>query len=169
MTQKIRISRTDQKTLMSAAEVEQPDGYRRDAFALGVYEGDTLVLIMVLDNIGALGPDLHWVPMSPRWASRRLLEAVCRVLFQPAPHGFGFKFLRAITAADNPMIQIMALKTGFEFIARIPAGADRGYDVILMGLDALNCRWLPPVALREIRARRAAKVIMDEVKEAEEA
>lgn len=158
---KITVTRRDgNHHLALAAERQDVDGFRRDAQSLAVYGDDTLLMVAVLDNIGAQGPDVHFAAFDPRWTSRKAMTTLARVLFQPAPHGFGFVAVRAVIDTSNIDMQIVALRSGFRFLASLPAGVEREHGVVLMHLDALDCRWLPPTSRDLIeRARSRGNVI----------
>lgn len=136
--------REPERHLRLAAEASGCEGYRADAVPLAVMDGTALLAVVVLDNFGPMGADLHLATFDPRWRARRALAMLYRVVLSPFPHGFGLPFVRAVIPEGNVETQIVALKTGYTFLARFPAGTERPFDAIVMGMAAEDCRWLRP-------------------------
>ena len=122
--------------------------FRADAFAISVYHRDEdevrLLCIAVLDNRAGDMADMHFVAVDDAWRAhlREIANFFFTFVFGHTGSALGLSRLRAPIASTNTSAQVVALKSGFEFEARLRASAANGSDVILMVLEPDKCRWL---------------------------
>lgn len=108
-------------------------GWMADAVPLVVRRGETILAVIVIQNIAGRRAEGHLDTYGPRWCHPDVLRAV-------------FTYLRLRMQIDNlriPMMrrnigaQVAALKAGFEIDGVIRGGSCDGSDAIMMSRDTI--------------------------------
>lgn len=123
----------NQPDLLEAAKaLTASSGWRDDARAWGVYDGDDLRAVAVFQGFAADGAEFHFGMMP----GRRLGKDVMRGIIAMAMHPRGMNLSRLIApiAAQNISAQVAALKCGAQIEARVRGSLWGGGDAILFVL-----------------------------------
>jgi hypothetical protein len=125
-----------------------------DAEAIAGYtleEGATeprLRTICVLENKTVNSAWMHFAGVDEKWPVREIMSLFFRYVFLAR----NFQTILAPIPETNTAAQIVALKTGFRFEARMRAGTAHGSDAILLSLKPEHCRWMQDVTSASIEA-----------------
>lgn len=129
----MHFSSKDQAALLEAAKaVTRSTGWKRDAMAWGIYDGEDLRALVVFQGFAGHGAEVHFGMMPGRKVGKDVMRGIISMAMHP--RGLNLSHLMAPIAADNIPAQVAALKCGAQIEARVRGSLWGGGDAILFVL-----------------------------------
>lgn len=129
----MHFSRKDQPSLLEVAKtITASTGWKRDATAWGIYDGDDLRAVAVFQGFAGTGAEFHFGMMPGRRVGKDVMRGIIAMAMHPK--GMDLQHLMAPIAVENVAAQIAALKCGAQIEARVRGSLWGGGDAILFVL-----------------------------------
>jgi hypothetical protein len=151
---KVFLTRAEQLAHLNIARnLTRSKDFKSDAEAIAGYsinnpddpsEIPRLRSIAVIENRSIHDAWMHFCGVTDDWFHPELARIFFTFVFHK--DAMGIKRLRSPIPEWHIQAQVVALRTGFRFEAKLSAGAADGSDAILMMLTPERCRWMQDAA-----------------------
>lgn len=112
----------------------------RPGYAIGCMHGDTLVAVVMFNQLRRDSAEIGIVSTSPKWLTRQVCTHIAAFAFDILQ----LRRVSGITSRKNKKARDLALRLGFVYEATLKEGYANGEDAVVFRMLRKECKWLKP-------------------------